>query len=38
MFLTKPETVTVSPVSSTAEKEQRVYFVEKLKKETCFII
>ncbi|WP_366183804.1 DEAD/DEAH box helicase [Flavobacterium ovatum] len=30
MFLTKPETVTVSPVSSTAEKvEQRVYFVEK---------
>jgi ATP-dependent RNA helicase RhlE len=39
MFLTKPETVTVSPVSSTAENvEQRVYFVEKLKKETCFII
>jgi superfamily II DNA/RNA helicase len=32
MFLTKPETVTVSPVSSTAENEQRVYFVEKLKK------
>ena len=30
MFLTKPETVTVSPVSSTAEKvEQKVYFVEK---------
>jgi ATP-dependent RNA helicase RhlE len=32
-ILTKPETVTVSPVSSTAENvEQRVYFVEKLKK------
>lgn len=30
MFLTDPETVTVSPVSSTAEKvEQRIYFVEK---------
>lgn len=30
MFLTNPETVTVSPVSSTAEKvEQKVYFVEK---------
>jgi ATP-dependent RNA helicase RhlE len=30
IFLTKPETVTVSPVSSTAENvEQRVYFVEK---------
>ena len=30
MFLTNPETVTVSPVSSTAENvEQRVYFVEK---------
>lgn len=30
MFLTNPETVTVSPVSSTAEKvEQRIYFVEK---------
>lgn len=30
MFLTDPETVTVSPVSSTAENvEQRVYFVEK---------
>lgn len=30
MFLTEPETVTVSPVSSTAEKvEQRIYFVEK---------
>ncbi|MEO8253804.1 MAG: DEAD/DEAH box helicase [Flavobacterium sp.] len=30
MFLTNPETVTVSPVSSTAEKvEQHVYFVEK---------
>jgi len=30
MFLTDPETVTVSPVSSTAETvEQRVYFVEK---------
>ncbi len=30
MFLTDPETVTVSPVSSTAEKvEQHVYFVEK---------
>jgi ATP-dependent RNA helicase RhlE len=33
MFLTKPETVTVSPVSSTAENvEQRVYFVEKTEK------
>ena len=30
MFLTNPETVTVSPVSSTAENvEQRVYFVDK---------
>ncbi|WP_418262880.1 DEAD/DEAH box helicase [Flavobacterium faecale] len=30
MFLTNPETVTVSPVSSTAENvEQRIYFVEK---------
>jgi ATP-dependent RNA helicase RhlE len=30
MFLTDPETVNVSPVSSTAENvEQRVYFVEK---------
>ncbi|AOW10583.1 DEAD/DEAH box helicase [Flavobacterium gilvum] len=30
MFLTDPETVTVSPVSSTAETvEQRIYFVEK---------
>src|SRR6187402_3825045 len=30
MFLTDPETVTVSPVSSTAENvDQRVYFVEK---------
>lgn len=30
IFLTNPETVTVSPVSSTAEKvEQHVYFVEK---------
>lgn len=30
MFLTNPETVTVSPISSTAENvEQRVYFVEK---------
>ena len=30
MFLTEPETVTVSPVSSTAENvEQRIYFVEK---------
>ncbi|MEL1242612.1 DEAD/DEAH box helicase [Flavobacterium flavipallidum] len=30
MFLTDPETVTVTPVSSTAEKvEQRIYFVEK---------
>ena len=30
MFLTDPETVTVSPVSSTAENvEQRIYFVEK---------
>jgi ATP-dependent RNA helicase RhlE len=33
IFLTKPETVTVSPVSSTAENvEQRVYFVEKTEK------
>jgi ATP-dependent RNA helicase RhlE len=33
MFLTDPETVTVSPVSSTAENvEQRVYFVEKTEK------
>lgn len=33
MFLTAPETVTVSPVSSTAENvEQRVYFVEKTEK------
>jgi ATP-dependent RNA helicase RhlE len=33
MFLTNPETVTVSPVSSTAENvEQRVYFVEKTEK------
>lgn len=33
MFLTEPETVTVSPVSSTAENvEQRVYFVEKTEK------
>ncbi|MGQ7947482.1 DEAD/DEAH box helicase [Flavobacterium sp. WC2509] len=33
MFLTSPETVTVSPVSSTAENvEQRVYFVEKTEK------
>jgi len=30
MFLTDPETVTVTPVSSTAETvEQRIYFVEK---------
>lgn len=30
MFLTAPESVTVSPVSSTAENvEQRIYFVEK---------
>jgi ATP-dependent RNA helicase RhlE len=37
MFLTNPETVTVSPVSSTAENvEQHVYFVEKPKKK--FII
>ena len=33
MFLTDPATVTVSPVSSTAENvEQRVYFVEKAEK------
>nr|WP_315197365.1 DEAD/DEAH box helicase [uncultured Flavobacterium sp.] len=33
MFLTDPETVTVSPVSSTAENvEQRVYFVDKTEK------
>lgn len=33
MFLTDPETVTVSPVSSTAENvEQRIYFVEKTEK------
>lgn len=33
MFLTNPETVTVSPVSSTAENvEQKVYFVEKSEK------
>jgi ATP-dependent RNA helicase RhlE len=33
MFLTNPETVTVSPVSSTAENvEQHVYFVEKTEK------
>ena len=33
MFLTDPATVTVSPVSSTAEKvEQRLYFVEKSEK------
>ncbi|MFV8334788.1 DEAD/DEAH box helicase [Flavobacterium sp. RSP29] len=33
MFLTDPATVTVSPVSSTAENvEQRVYFVEKTEK------
>jgi ATP-dependent RNA helicase RhlE len=33
MFLTDPVTVTVSPVSSTAENvEQRVYFVEKTEK------
>ncbi|WP_281635274.1 DEAD/DEAH box helicase [Flavobacterium marginilacus] len=33
MFLTDPETVTVSPVSSTAENvEQRIYFVEKSEK------
>ncbi len=33
MFLTNPETVTVSPVSSTAENvEQRVYFVDKTEK------
>jgi ATP-dependent RNA helicase RhlE len=33
MFLTNPETVTVSPVSSTAENvEQRIYFVEKTEK------
>ena len=33
IFLTNPETVTVSPVSSTAENvEQKVYFVEKTEK------
>jgi ATP-dependent RNA helicase RhlE len=33
IFLTNPETVTVSPVSSTAENvEQRVYFVDKTEK------
>ncbi|MGL2994597.1 DEAD/DEAH box helicase [Flavobacterium sp. TSSA_36] len=33
MFLNNPETVTVSPVSSTAEKvEQHLYFVEKAEK------
>ncbi|CAD0005335.1 DEAD/DEAH box helicase [Flavobacterium salmonis] len=33
VFLTDPETVTVSPVSSTAENvEQRVYFVDKTEK------
>ncbi|GGF02506.1 DEAD/DEAH box helicase [Flavobacterium limi] len=33
MFLTDPETVTVSPVSSTAENiEQRIYFVDKTEK------
>lgn len=33
MFLTDPATVTVTPVSSTAEKvEQRIYFVEKTEK------
>jgi len=33
MFLTNPETVTVSPVSSTAENvEQRIYFVDKTEK------
>ncbi|MBW4362160.1 DEAD/DEAH box helicase [Flavobacterium taihuense] len=33
IFLTDPETVTVSPVSSTAENvEQRVYFVDKTEK------
>jgi ATP-dependent RNA helicase RhlE len=37
MFLTKPETVTVSPVSSTAENVEQRYFVEKLKKK-IFII
>jgi len=33
MFLSDPETITVSPVSSTAENvEQRVYFVDKTEK------
>lgn len=33
MFLTDPETVTVSPISSTAENvEQRIYFVDKTEK------
>jgi ATP-dependent RNA helicase RhlE len=36
-FLTNPETVTVSPVSSTAEVEQHVYFVEKTEKEIYYI-
>jgi ATP-dependent RNA helicase RhlE len=35
--LTDPATVSVSPVSSTAENvEQRVYFVEKGEKETYY--
>jgi ATP-dependent RNA helicase RhlE len=32
LFLTNPETVTVSPVSSTENVEQHVYFVEKNRK------
>jgi len=37
-FLTDPETISVSPVSSTAEKvEQRVYFVEKGEKRNLLI-
>jgi ATP-dependent RNA helicase RhlE len=37
MFLTNPETVTVSPVSSTAENvEQHVYFVENRKRNLLY--
>jgi ATP-dependent RNA helicase RhlE len=38
MFLTDPATVSVSPVSSTAENvEQRVYFLlKRVKKETYY--
>jgi ATP-dependent RNA helicase RhlE len=37
MFLTNPETVTVSPFHLLRRMEQHVYFVEK-QKETCCII